>query len=250
MKENHSVIQILFIILILIFSIPYILSAQPPGKIYPIECKFTKKALEPSGVTLHKGRLLFVSDNNNDNAVYELVPGKDAYSTKIFLDINSNDIANAMKRHALDLEGIVKSKNNFYCVDEKDRYFYKIDFSGRLKRIFHDIDAYNRINGIAYSRKTNAGFEGIAYDSFRDIFFIINERDDAIIYLLALIDNVFFTINHISMSKLSGGSVHDISDIYYFREYLYTIDRTGRNIIKLNPYRIEIPPENSEMFFI
>lgn len=210
------------------------------GITYPIRFNFSNNNLEPSGITINKGRIFFVSDNRENSAIYELVFNEGFCNAQTYLIINHNDIISIEKWHKLDLEGIVSIHNSFYCIDERDRFIYKINSDGRVEHITHDIHQYNKNKGISFSNDANAGFEGIAYDQKKKVFIIANERDDSILYLLQRHGKRLITHSHISMTLQTGISDFDISDICFYDRYLYLIHRKDKKIIKMNPYNKKI----------
>ena len=194
MKGHPLTIYCLLILLSI--SLTYHSFAKDLAKIFPLKCNFSSKALEPSGIVKYKNRLLFVSDNKEDGAIFELKPDKDVYNTQIFIKLHNNDFKRIDKSFKLDLEGIVEVDNSFYCIDERDRFIYRVKIDGSFEQIIHDIGKYNRDNNISFSNEANAGFEGIAFDPHSEIFFIANERNDAVVYLLKFRDRILNTIDH------------------------------------------------------
>lgn len=204
---------------------------DPESNVYPIEYNSSKTPLEPSGITRHKGRLLFVSDNEEDKFIYELIPSGTKYIAKIFAGLNKKSLP-LFKKQRLDLEGIAAVKDEFYCVDERNRFIYRVKKDGDARKIDHDITQYNKKHGLSFSRDSNNGFEGIAYDRDRDLLFIANEKDDAVIYTLRFKGDALTTIGHISMQRFRGMKEIDIGDINYVDNYLYILYRRKNKIIK------------------
>ncbi|MCH8046587.1 MAG: SdiA-regulated domain-containing protein [Planctomycetes bacterium] len=87
------------------------------------------------------------------------------------------------------------------------------------------------------SRDNNQGLEGIAYDSDRDVFYVVKEKDwldldgqngTEIIYEVAT--NGTVTPVHVAglTSELSG---RDVSDVYYANDHIFIITEQGLNQI-------------------
>jgi hypothetical protein len=216
--------------------------AAPPGKadILPMACLPGLPPLEPSGLTKFEGRLLFVSDNRQDVAIYEVFPDeKDEKGCRsaVFIPLKSEDLAGIPKRHALDLEGIEFWAGNFYVVDERDRFIYRVDLNGGVEQVRHDIPEYNLKHGIVFSEDPNAAFEGIAIDPAQGIFYIANEREDPIIYVLRQTSDalVLETERHVPMKDVLGGRSPDISDLCFDGGALYVLHRIANRILRLDP---------------
>ncbi len=229
---------LIFILTFIPVPVTFLSGSEEDAKVFQIECNFCREELEPSGITAMQGRLFFVSDNAHDYIIYELARGDDAYSVRKFIDFNSYyDVIKRHKSHDLDLEGIVWYEDGFFVVDERDRYIYKVKYNSSIQRIGHDIPKYNRRMGLRFSVDENAGFEGIAIDPVKRVFFIANERGRAFIYLLRMRGNNFKTFDHIIMDDILRLKDVDISDLFFDGGFLYLIYRKESRIIKLDPYK-------------
>ncbi len=237
MSYKNSKIIITVIILTIFLLILYYYPDNNTQSVFPIIQNFSNTRLEPSGLTLFNDRLLFVSDNDKDRAIYELVPGKNFYRAKKHINLNLKNISGNDMKYELDLEGIVSVDNKLYCVDERNRFVYRIGRDKSFNYVPSDIISYNRNKGIKYSKNSNDGFEGIAYDNDSSTFFIANEKKDAIVYMLKLKEKILVTQGHFSMSLLTGEKKIDISDLYFTDGFLYVLYRRENKIIKINPYR-------------
>jgi len=219
----------------------------PPGKadILPMACLPDLPPLEPSGLTKFEGRLLFVSDNRHDAAIYEVFPAEKedkGCRNTVFIRLNAEDLEKIPKSHTLDLEGIDFWNGNFYVVDERDRFIYRVDLSGAVEQVRHDIPEYNLKHGIVFSDDPNAAFEGIAIDPGRGVFYIANERDDPIIYVLRQTPDelVLETERHVPMKDVLGGRSPDISDLCFDGGALYVLHRIENRILRLDPENMAV----------
>jgi uncharacterized protein YjiK len=111
-----------------------------------------------------------------------------------------------------------------------------VSHSGLLKVIDNDINRYSRRVGLRFSSNRNAGFEGIAVDNDKGIFFIANEREPAVIFLLRMRREQLMTIDHLNMEDMLRSYV-DISDLLFYKGSLYAIHRHARSIVKIDPYK-------------
>jgi hypothetical protein len=229
-----------FILILTFIPVPvsFLSGSEGDAKIFPIECDFCREGLDPSGITSMGGRLFFVSDNDYDYAVYGLIRDNAAYSVNKFITFNSSyTVIKKHKNYDLDLEGIVWYRDSFFVVDERDRYIYKIKDNSSVERVQHDIGAYNKRMDLSFSLNANAGFEGIAIDPEKRVFFIANERERAIIYLLRMRGNNLYAFDHIIMDDVLKIKGFDVSDLFFERGFLYLIYRKENRIIKLDPYK-------------
>lgn len=223
---------------------PHLVTGPParPVKtnIFPMACLPDLPPLEPSGLTMFEDRLMFVSDNRDNAAIYEIFPGeKEAGGCRNaeFIRLNRKDFERIPKSHSLDLEGIDFWNGYFFVVDERDRFIYRVDPAGGIEQVRHDILDYNRKHGIVFSEDSNAAFEGIAIDPDRGIFYVANERDDPIIYVLRQTpdDLVLETERHVPMKDVLGGRSPDISDLCFDGGSLYLLHRINNRILRLDP---------------
>jgi hypothetical protein len=213
------------------------LSGMSDARVYPIECEECRNALDPSGIAVFDERVLMVSDNDGDWVIYEIVPGEVNYRAREYINFRSGyDIVKRGKREELDLEGLALYKNSFLIVDERDRKVLIVSHGGLLKVIDNDINRYSRRVGLRFSSNRNAGFEGIAVDNDKGIFFIANEREPAVIFLLRMRREQLMTIDHLNMEDMLRSYV-DISDLLFYKGSLYAIHRHARSIVKIDPYK-------------
>lgn len=211
-------------------------SSSTPFRARPVECPRCTSVLEPSGIAFFRGAPVFASDND-DPVLYRLEEKDGIAVAEPFIKITFPADIRRLKRHALDIEGLAADGPLLYAVDERDRLVYRIDTEGAAIVVPHDVMDYNRRSGIEFSRKANAGFEGIAVDTRKRIVYIANERDDAIVYTLGLsADGLRLrAMAHLSMSGLTGDDRFDISDLYFENGFLYVLYRRAARILKLDP---------------
>jgi len=120
-------------------------------------------------------------------------------------------------------------------VDERNRNIYIVNNDGIVTPLTHDIWKYNLKHEIIFSDESNAGFEGIAVDQDNNTWYIANERNRALVYVLTRRQNTLKTISHIDLQNLLNDPQCDISDLYYEKNALYLIYRKKRTLVKLDP---------------
>ncbi len=153
-----------------------------------LEKKIAINVSEPSALSfsIDKKTLFTVSDS--DGSIHQL-------------DLNGKTIK-VIKTKASDLEGIVfHSDLNGYCItEERIRKISCFDLNGTLLKS----------KSISFPGSSNAGFEGITYNSLNKHFYVVNEKKPAAILELDTDLNVIKTItfNHLL----------DLSDITYDEE--------------------------------
>lgn len=148
--------------------------------------------LEVSGLTMHKGILLTVSDKHE--AVYSLHADKGSaarYLAVPFLTAPSADrsaLAAVKSQPVFDLEGISSCGKDLYLVDEKD--FLILRWSSEpnhLEELPVDLrSAAAKANFSPFSGVYNAGYEGIACDAAASRLYVLNEREFRMIFEIDL----------------------------------------------------------------
>ncbi len=171
--------KIYFLVLLFLISM-LVISAEKMKKIG----EFKLKVPEPSGCVIsYDNKYLWMVSDGNATVYKTDLNGK--LIEKIVID-------------AVDLEGITVVEENKLCViQEEKREIILINNKGKeLKRV--------KIN---FPGQSNSGFEGIAYDSKRDRYYIVNEKKPCVLLTL---DNNFNIKN-----KKTLNFSKDLSDIYY-----------------------------------
>ena len=140
---------------------------------------------EPSALTygLDKKSLWTVSDSNG--SLYSL-----DFNGKILKEIKTN---------SSDLEGIVTHAdlNGFCVVEERVRNVICLDANGK---------AMSK-NAVAIAGASNSGLEGITFNTDNQKFYIVNEKDPAVILELDREFNI--------LAKKTLTFAKDLSDVFY-----------------------------------
>jgi hypothetical protein len=211
-------------------------SATPfTSTVHPVECPGCVPSLEPSGILVKNNTVYFVSDDATQQHIYRLQPGGRTYRAKVALSLRFPQNLIKSMTHKLDLEGMSLAGDGVALVDERNRNIYIVSKDGIVTPLTHDIGIYNLKHGITFSDESNAGFEGIAIDQKTDTWYIANERDRALVYVLTRQQNTLKAASHIDLQNLLNDPQCDISDIYYEKSTLYLVYRKKRIIIKLDP---------------
>jgi len=168
-----------------------------------LEKKIAINVSEPSALSfsIDKKTLFTVSDS--DGSIHQL-------------DLNGKTIK-VIKTKASDLEGIVFHPDlNGYCItEERIRKISCFDLNGILIKS----------KSIAFPGSSNAGFEGITYNSLNKHFYVVNEKKPTAILELDTDLNVIKTINF--------SHLLDLSDITYDEEEnkFYILSHESQKII-------------------
>ncbi len=217
-------------------SIPDQYSATPfTSTIHPIECPGCVPPLEPSGMLVKNNTVYFVSDDPTQQRIYSLQPGGRTYTAKAAIPLHFPENLTRTMSHKLDLEGMSLAGDGVALVDERNRNIYIVNNDGIITPLTHDIGEYNLQHEITFSDEPNAGFEGIAVDQDNNTWYIANERNRALVYVLTRRQNTLKTTAHIDMQDLLNDPRCDISDLYYEKGALYLLYRKKRTIIKIDP---------------
>ncbi len=196
--------------------------------VYPLACPQCREYLEPSGIAMRGSDLFAVSDTGSDPAIYSIENRSGALSATPFIRLRLPDAPGP------DLEGIASSESDFYLVEEKSRRVFRVDLSGHVAIISHNIEEYNRRRGISFSKDANAGFEGIAIDDQKREFYLANEREPAVIYVLKADAGHLTTLRHYALAELLDDRQADVSDLFFEKGSLYILYRRKNRIIRLD----------------
>jgi len=217
-------------------STPGQYSATPfTSTIHPIQCPGCVSSLEPSGMLVKNNIVYFVSDDPAQQRIYSLQPGGRTYTAKAAIPLHFPESLTGAMPHKLDLEGMSLAGDGVALVDERNRNIYIVNNDGIVTPLTHDIWKYNLKHEITFSDESNAGFEGIAVDQDNNTWYIANERNRALVYVLTRRQNTLKTISHIDLQNLLNDPQCDISDLYYEKNALYLIYRKKRTLVKLDP---------------
>ena len=188
--------------------------------------------IQPSGLTLWQGELYSISDKH-DSEIYKIELANDTAYFKSFFSFR---IEPPLSDDRLDFEGITcDPRGNFYLVSETQYQILKIDprtsqvewigpnlkEAGLEKRLF---------------QKKNANLEGICYLG-EGSFVLCAERQPR-----GMLE-VFLTPNPVKVSaclldhsrfQLQADRSPDFSDLYYFNNELYVLQRNAELISTLD----------------
>lgn len=211
---------------------------------------FLDSNLEVSGITLDKEKLLFVSDNKEDQYLYQLTR-KDSktYLTKAVTKINDfkgfqeyyySTILSLKGGRWLkspwDLEGISKCEDQFYLVNEQAREVVVLNDS---KKELSTLDinfnpAFKELGVKLEDIPTNAGFEGIAIDCNNKTLYIAQERNPRGIFIYDLKTLQYRGLIKTAPQKSTQISP-DYSDIFFYNNFLYVLEKNEWKILKVDP---------------
>ncbi|MCX7678169.1 MAG: site-2 protease family protein [Spirochaetes bacterium] len=193
--------------------------------LFPLSCKSCVHPLEPSGIALANKKVFIVNDENC--TIYQLEFMNEQVHARSFVTLKNKFMCKNS-----DFEGISIWHNAVYIANEKKRQILKVDFSGSVEIVHHDIENYAKRNRIQFSHDENAGFEGIALDEDGKTLYILNERNPCVVFKLRKEENRYITTRHFIPKDRRGLPLSDASDLYCEHGYLYVLYRYNNSIVK------------------
>lgn len=212
----------------------------------PILCPDCSQPLEPSGLSKIGEHFYIVSDNNHESHLYRLRRQDSVFIAEPSRPFFLPDSDKSDSSPGLDLEGLCYQKISkplqgpaLYMADERQRRIIKRPWSdgpGKASRqgqiLNHDMRRYCRRHKLTWSKKLNAGFEGIACSTWNhetaNRIFVANERSPVRIYELRYNNSHLHVTNHFQFA-----GIRDISGLSFYQSHLYILHRSGQKIHKM-----------------
>lgn len=212
---------------------------------------FLDSELEVSGMTIDESnRILFISDNKEDHYIYQInLKDKKTYLTSALINLEEYSGFQEYYYSTLlsfkggrwlkspwDLEGMARCKNNIYLVNEQAREVLVIDQEQKtLSSLdFNFTPAFKELGKELSEIPTNAGFEGIAVDCEKMKLFIAQERNPRGIFIYDLKTYQYEGLIKTEPLKTTQISP-DYSDIYFYNNFLYVLERNEWKVLKVDP---------------
>jgi len=185
---------------------------------------------DASGLAFWKGKLLTINDR--DSELFEVVFGTNNTAqlklTSFFPHASVAKVA-IKPEPRYDCEGVaVDPEGAIYISEESQRSIFKTAANGQVERLKIDWSPVKQY----FSRDYNASFEGVAVGPTK--IYIANERDAARIIVVdratSKVEDSFF----VDSDAFAFGGPH-YSDLSFFGERLFVLDRNHRCIFEVDP---------------
>ena len=221
---------------------------------------FLDKNLEISGLTTYKDNLIFISDNKEDQYIYQLkLKDSKTYLTDTFLKINTiknfqeyyystllSNKGGRWLKSPWDLEGIALCGDTMYLANEQVREILSIDLNKKSLNVipFNFQAAFAELGKAMEDIPTNAGFEGVTVDCETQTLYIAQERNPRGIFVYNLKNNQYLGLIRTIEAKTNQVSP-DYSDLFFYKKHLYVIERNEWKVLKINPSTKKVVTEYS-----
>jgi uncharacterized protein YjiK len=143
---------------------------------------------------------------------------------KLFETTIDGKIIRKVKQKDTDFEAVYADEKNVYAVDETNRNIYEYD-SNTLN--------LNRIINVPYNGGRNKGYESFTFNTDKNKFILITEKDPIILFEL---DTDFKITKQIPLN----GIAKDISSANYYNNFLWLLSDESMMLMKLNPNTYEV----------
>ncbi len=180
---------------------------------------YTIDVQEPSGLTYDDVRQVLYTVSDNSNKIYKL--SKEGHVFQAY-NYNGND-----------LEGIsIDNNGNLILAEERQRQIIRYNPSNNQQTIYNiDVE----------QNEENSGLEGVCYDSKEDQYFVLNEKNPAILIIL---NNQFQKIEEhtLSFSIDYSGICYDSKEnkIWIVSDQSKMLSQCDKNGKMLKQYKINI----------
>ena len=143
---------------------------------------------------------------------------------KLFETTIDGKIIRKVKQKDTDFEAVYADEKNVYAVDETNRNIYEYD-SNTLN--------LNRIINVPYNGGRNKGYESFTFNTDKNKFILITEKDPIILFEL---DTDFKITKQIPLNDIAK----DISSANYYNNFLWLLSDESMMLMKLNPNTYEV----------
>ncbi|MCB0326504.1 MAG: SdiA-regulated domain-containing protein [Bdellovibrionales bacterium] len=211
-----------------------------------------QKELELSGGRIHKGKVLVVSDEQDETYVFEV---KKNGKVKPYLDLHKvegfEQYLKTTRHDRLDLEGLDFCEDTLYLANERARDVLVVK-DNKLSSISiqdQDLKPWNQNLG---KIGKNDGFEGIAVDCENQILYVAKERGPRFIVEYDLQKQKVIDVFDLPGTERQGrkgahpsgkGEIEispDFADLFFKDGYLYALERNSAEIAKVHPKTKEV----------
>jgi hypothetical protein len=198
-----------------------------------------------------RGRLNVVADGPDDLRVYEVRDMGERFELKVGIDlgllISGREYILALKSDSglstgdrrIDFEGLGACGGDLYIANERARHILRVR-KEVVERLPIDFSSFKELR----EGGGNTGFEGVAVDCQEGLMYVAKERSPRAILTVRMKDWKVLGVQDIEPSStLSGnafGVERDFSDLAFEGRHLYVLERSTRQIAKVNPSAMKV----------
>jgi hypothetical protein len=211
-----------------------------------IRITFGTSSQEISGAAFIQGRLHVVADGPHDLGIYNVRQMDKRFELEAHLDLGTltgyrdyvaaleTDAAVPAKDRLIDLEGLCSCGQTIFFTNERARHILRVS-AGKLERLPIDFSGFKEVA----EGGSNAGFEGVAVDCTRGLMYVAKERSPREIFTVRMTDWKILSMDDVEPLAASAGNAAgvapDFSDLAFDQGHLYVLERSARQIAKVDP---------------
>ena len=193
-----------------------------------------------------RGRLHVVADGPDDLRVYEVREMGVRFELKVAIDLGSlssgrkyiltlqSDPEVPDRDRRIDFEGLCACGGDLYIANERARDILRVR-EGAVERLPIDFSSFKELR----KGGGNTGFEGVAVDCKNGLMYVAKERSPRAILKVRIRDWKLLGVHDIEPLASSAGNAmgveRDFSDLAFDGVYLYVLERSDRQIAKVDP---------------
>lgn len=211
-----------------------------------IRVTFSTSSHEISGAAVVGGRLHVVADGPDDLRVYEVREMGDRFELNVGIDLGllisgreyllalRNDPGVPARDRRIDFEGLAACGDDLYIADERARHILRVR-KAVVEQLPIDFSSFKELR----EGGGNTGFEGVAVDCENGLMYVAKERSPRAILTVRMQGWKVLGVHDLEPSATSAtnaiGVERDFSDLAFDGVYLYVLERSARQIAKVDP---------------
>jgi hypothetical protein len=211
-----------------------------------IRVTFGISSQEISGAAFIQGRLHVVADGPQDLGIYAVRQMGNRFELEAHLDVGAlsgyrdyiaaldTDADVPAKDRLIDFEGLGSCGRSIYLSNERARHILRVR-AGKVERMPIDLHDFKEV----LEGGSNAGFEGVAVDCAKGLMYVAKERSPRGILTVRMTDWKVLSMDQVEPLTASTGTAAgvapDFSDLAFDKGHLYVLERSARQIAKVDP---------------
>jgi SdiA-regulated len=216
-----------------------------------IRVTFGTSSQEISGAAFIQGNLHVVADGPQDLGVYAVRRMGNRFELETHFNLGTlrgyhdyiasleTDPDVAPKDRLIDFEGLCSCGRTIYLANERARHILRVR-SRKVEQLPIDFRSFKELK----EGGSNAGFEGVAVDCKKGLMYVAKERSPRVIFTVRTTD---WKVLSMDSPEPSGGSAEDtagvapdFSDLAFDKGHLYVLERSARQIAKVDPAAMKV----------